>query len=211
MRPGPLPGKVRRLGAATAFRQGRRLEIRRPVAFDVSAGRAGREAFGTGTHRWQGLAGTLEFTTPIASPRSNGGAAPASPRWLRDPRLSLDGTQRVVGRRQAPFWAGFDLGLFKILFLEAGKRPGRRLGCRGRRRAAAPATTAWFPGSGGVGCKSCPEGPLVFFLRPVCLGHARHEVMTASLFQLVLGGRRRLGKSASLGAAGREVGIKWFR
>ena len=35
--------------------------------------------------------------------------------------------------------------------------------------------------------------------------------MTASLFRLVLWGRRRLGKPCSLSAAGREVGIKWFR
>jgi len=212
MRPSPLPGNVRRLGGATAFRHGRRLEIRRAVAFDVSAGRAGREAFSNGTHRWHGLARPLGFTAPLASPRSNGSPSPASPWRLREPRLPCDGTELVVGRRQAPFRASLDLGLFEILFLEAGKRPRRGLGRRGRRRPAAPATTAWFPGSEGVGCKSCPERLLALFLRPVCLGHARCVAMTASLFQLFfLGGRRLLGKPGSLGAAGREVGIKRFR
>jgi len=212
MRPGPLSGKVRRLGATTAFRQGRRLEIRRAVTFDVCPGRVGREAFGTGTHRWQGLAGPLEFTASLASPRSNRSASPASPGRLRQSRLPFDGTELVGGQRQAPFRASFDLGLCKILFLGARKRPGRRLERRGRRRPAAAAPTTWFPAHEGVGCESFPEGLLALFLSPVCLGHAWRRTMTASLFGLILvGGRRLLGKSGSLSAAGREVGIERFR
>jgi hypothetical protein len=214
-RPCPLPGKFRGLGGATALRQGRGLEIRRAVTFDVCVGRAGSEAFGTGTHRRHGLAGPLEFTAalaaPLAAPRSNRGASPASSRRLRDPRLPCDGTELVGSRRQAPFRASFDLGLFKILFLEAGKRSGGRLGRRGRGRPAAPATTTWFPANEGVGCETFPEGLLALFLRPVCLGHAWRGAMRASLFRLVLvGGWRRLGKPGSLGAAGREVRIKRF-
>ena len=46
----------------------------------------------------------------------------------------------------------------------------------------------------------------------MCLGHAWRGALTASLFRLVLGGGRRLGKLCSLGAAGREVRIiKRFR
>jgi hypothetical protein len=186
---------------------GRRLEIRRAVTFDVRVGRAGRDAFGGGAHRRHGLAGPLKLTAALASPRSNRGASPASPRRLRELRLPFDGTILLGGRRRAPFRTAFDLGLFKILFLEAGKRPGRR----GRGRPAAPAT--WIPAYEGVGCESFPEGLLALFLRPVCLGHAWRGAMTASLFRLVLGGGgRRLGKLCSLGAAGREVRIiKRFR
>ncbi len=186
---------------------GRRLEIRRALAFVLCVGHTGSESFRAGGHRRDGLAGPFHFTAALASPRSNCGSSPASPRRLRHPRLPFAGTELVGSRRQAPFRASFDLGLFKILFLEAGKRPGRR----GRGRPAAPAT--WLPAYEGAGCESFPEGLLALFLRPVCLGHAWRGALTASLFRLVLGGGgRRLGKLCSLGAAGREVRfIKRFR
>ena len=57
-------------------------------------------------------------------------------------------------RRSGP---AFDLGLFKILFLEAWKRSRGRWRRRGRGRSAAPATTTWFPAHEGVGCESFSE------------------------------------------------------
>jgi hypothetical protein len=210
MRPGALSGKLRRLGCPAAFGCHRRLEIREAVTFKLPLGRAGSKAFCAGGQRRRRLTGPAGITAAVASPRANRGSSSTSPRRLGNPRLLCDGTELISGRKQSPFRIAFDLERFETLLLEARKRSRGRQRRRGRGRSPAPAPR--FTANEGLGHESCSKGLIALFVRFACLRHAWRGALTAPLFRLVVvGGRWRLGKPRSLGAAGREVRIDRFR
>jgi hypothetical protein len=210
MRPGAFFGKLCRLSCPAAFGWHRRLEIREAVTFKLRVGRAGCKTFRAGGQRRRRLTGTPGITAAVASPRANRGSSSTSPRRLGNPRFLCDGTEFLGGRKQSPFRTAFDFRRFETLLLEARKRSRGRQGRRGRGSSTAPAPS--FTVNEGLGRESFSKGPLALFVRLVCLGHAWRGALTAPLFRLVVaGGRRRLGKPCSLGAAGREVRINRFR